>query len=84
MDFNTRHPPTKLHTRKLRWNKRYSRIVLDLAELGAIPRKYNLTAVFSGIMHRDYEEIAKGKVHEKYTNPYMTSAQACIATVLKF
>ncbi len=73
-----------LHVRKLRWKQHYKRIASDLKGLGRIPRKFNLIPVLSGIRHRDYEEIMKGRVREKYTNPYMTCAQACISTVLKF
>jgi hypothetical protein len=71
-----------LHLSKLRWNRRYDKIKSDLAWLGPIPHRYNLSAVRVGMWHQDFEDFFKGKVRERFTNPYMACAQICIATVL--
>jgi hypothetical protein len=68
--------------RKLRWNQHPDRIAPLLAELGSIPYRYNLTPVYCGIWQRDYEELMKGKVREKFTTPYMNCAQLCMAITL--
>jgi hypothetical protein len=71
-----------LHLTKLRWNRRYDRIVKDLAKLGPIPRRYNLIPVFVGMWHQDFEDLFKGKVREAFTDPYMTCVQQCMALAL--
>jgi hypothetical protein len=71
-----------LHLTKLRWNRRYDRIVADLAGLGPIPHRYNLSPFYVGMWHQDFQDLWKGKVREKYANPYLTCAQICMATVL--
>lgn len=71
-----------LHLTKLRWNQRYDRIVADLARLGPIPHRYNLSPVYIGMWHQDFSDLFKGKVREKFTNPYITCAQICTATIL--
>lgn len=71
-----------LHLSKLRWNRRYDKIKADLAWLGPIPHRYNLSPVYIGMWHQDFEDFFKGKVRERFTNPYMTCAQICMATVL--
>lgn len=71
-----------LHLTKLRWKKRYGKIVSDLARFGAIPHHYNLSPVSVGMRHRDFIDLWKGKVRERFANPYMTCAQMCIGTVL--
>jgi hypothetical protein len=71
-----------LHLTKLRWGKRYDKIVSDLAWLGPIPHHYNLSPVYIGMWHHDFDDFFKGKVRERFTNPYMTCAQICMATVL--
>jgi hypothetical protein len=76
-------PRKNLHMRKLRWNQYPDSISRALSDLGPIPHKYNLQPVYSGMWWRDYEEIMKGKVREKFTTPYMTCAQACMSTVLR-
>jgi len=76
-------PRKNLHLTKLRWNRRYGKIVADLAKLGPIPHQYNLTPVRVGMWHKDFEDLWKGKVREKYANPYITCAQICMATTLQ-
>jgi len=71
-----------LHLSKLRWKRRYSKIVDDLARLGPIPHRYNLSPVYIGMWHQDFIDFFKGKVRERFTNPYMTCAQICMATIL--
>jgi hypothetical protein len=71
-----------LHLTKLRWNRRYDKIASDLARLGPIPHHYNLSPVYIGMWHQDYQDFFEGKVRERFTNPYMTCAQVCMATVL--
>jgi hypothetical protein len=73
-----------LHLTKLRWGRRYDKIVKDLAQLGPIPRRYNLTPVFVGMWHKDFEELFKGKVREAFTDPYMTCVQQCMAVALHY
>jgi hypothetical protein len=75
-------PRPNLHMRKLRWNQHPKRIKELLARLGPIPYRYNLTPVYCGIRQRDYEELMKGKLREKFTTPYMTCAQTCMAITL--
>lgn len=75
-------PRPLLHMRKLRWKQHPERIAPLLARLGPIPYRYNLTPVYCGMWQKDYEEIMKGKVREKFTTPYMTCAQSCMAIVL--
>jgi len=75
-------PP--LHLRTLRWNGRhYASIEKNLAKLGPIPHKYNLTPVAISMYHSDYQAFMKGKVREEMANPYMLCAQACIKTTLE-
>jgi hypothetical protein len=66
-------------------------LLLDLSEtkhngrhlqLGAIPHKYNLTPVSVGMRHSDFNALMKGKVRERFANPYFTCAQIAMATVL--
>ena len=74
-----------LHMTKLRgWNKqkRRERIVSDLAKLGPLPHRYNLTPVAVRMFHQDHEEHVKGKVSGDFTEPYVLCANTCIATVL--
>jgi len=70
-----------LHMTQLRWNRRYDKIVSDLARLGPIPNRYNLTAVRIGIWHQDYDDLLRGKVNERFCNPYIICAQCCIGAV---
>ena len=74
-----------LHMTKLRgWSnqKKRDRIVSDLAKLGPIPHKYNLTPVAVRMFHRDHEQYIKDKVSREFTEPYLLCAQTCISTVL--
>lgn len=75
-------PRENLHLKKLRWNQHPERIAPLLATTGPIPAKYNLTPVAVGVRWRDYNSIAKGKIREKFTNPYMICAYCAMATVL--
>lgn len=75
-------PRPLLHMRKLRWNQHPDRIAPLLARLGPIPYRYNLIPVYCGMWQKDYEEIMKGKVREKFTTPYITCAQSCMAIAL--
>jgi hypothetical protein len=78
------NPRENLHLTKLRWNRRYDKIVNDLALLGPIPRRYNLTPVFVGMWHKDFEDFFKGRVRESFTNPYMTCVQQAMAVALHY
>lgn len=75
-------PRHNLHMRKLRWNQHPGRIAPLLAKLGPIPYRYNLTPVYCGMWQKDYAEIMEGKVRAKFTTPYMTCAQTCMAITL--
>jgi len=72
-----------LHMTDLRWNTRYDKIVTDLALLGAIPHRYNLSPVRVGLWHKDVEELLKGKINENFTSPYVMCAVTCISAVLQ-
>jgi hypothetical protein len=76
------HHRKNLHMTKLRWNRRYNKIVGDLARLGPIPNHYNLTPVRIGIWHQDFEDLLKGKVNETFANPYLICALCCIGAVV--
>jgi hypothetical protein len=75
-------PRPNLHMRTLRWKQHPERIGPLLARLGPIPYRYNLKPVYCGMWQRDYDEIVKGKLRERFTNPYMTCAQSCMAVAL--
>jgi hypothetical protein len=75
-------PRNNLHMTELRWNQHPERIAPLLAKTGPIPGKYNLTPVAIGLKWQDYNAIAKGKIREKFTNPYMMCAHCAMATVL--
>jgi len=77
------HHRKNLHMTKLRWNRRYENIVKDLARLGPIPHKYNLSLVRVGVWHKDVEDLIKGKINESFTNPYVMCATTCISVVLQ-
>jgi hypothetical protein len=77
------HHRKNLHLTKLRWNRRYDKIVADLARLGPIPHRYNLAPVRVGLWHRDVDELIKGKVNETFANPYMLCAVTAIGVVLE-
>jgi hypothetical protein len=76
------HHRKNLHMTKLRWNRRYDKIVSDLARLGPIPHRYNLAPVRIGIWHRDFNELMKGKISETFANPYIICAVASVAVVM--
>lgn len=76
-------PRLNLHMRKLRWKQHPDRVAPLLARLGPIPYRYNLTPVYCGMRQRDYEQLMKGKLREKFTTPYMNCAQTCMALVLE-
>ncbi len=75
-------PRTNLHMKQLRWKQHPERIAPMLAKTGPLPGKYNLTPVAVGIKWHDYNTIARGKIREKFTNPYMICAYCAMATVL--
>jgi hypothetical protein len=75
-------PRKNLHLTKLRWNQHPERIAPLLARTGPIPGKFNLTAVAVGLKWHDYNTIVKGKIREKFTNPYMLCAHCAMAVVL--
>lgn len=75
-------PRQNLHMNDLPWGRRPDRVRKQLAEYGPIPYRYNLSPVYCGMWHRDYEQFMKGKVREKFTTPWMNCAQTCMAIVL--
>jgi hypothetical protein len=77
------HHRRNLHMTKLRWNRRYEVIASDLARLGKIPHRYNLSPVRVGLWHRDVIDLVKGKINETYANPYVICALTCIGVVLQ-
>lgn len=77
------HHRKNLHMTKLRWNRRYDKIVTDLALLGPIPHRYNLSPVRVGVWHRDVEELLKGRVNPMFATPYVMCAVASISVVLE-
>ena len=66
----------------LRWNQQPKRVANLLEKLGPIPERHNLKPVSVGMWRRDYEATMKGKIREKFANPYMLCAQSCMSTVL--
>jgi hypothetical protein len=75
-------PRENLHLRKLRWNQHPGRIAPVLATAGPIPAKYNLVPVAVGVKWQDYNAIVKGKLRERFTNPYVLCAYCAMAVVL--
>jgi hypothetical protein len=75
-------PRRNLHLRKLRWNQHPERIAPVLARTGPIPGKYNLTPIGVGVRWEDFNFIVKGRIREKFTNPYMMCAYCAMSAVL--
>jgi hypothetical protein len=75
-------PRLNLHMRKLRWNQHRERIEPLLARLGPIPAKYNLIPIAVGVRWSDWNAVVKGKIREKFTNPYVMCAHCCMGTIL--
>lgn len=75
-------PRLNLHMTKLRWNQHPERIAPMLARVGPIPGKFNLTPVGVGVKWSDWNKIVKGKIREKFTNPYVLCSHACMGIIL--
>jgi hypothetical protein len=71
-----------LHMKDLRWWRDRDRDLL--AGLGALPDKHGLKRVASLIRNEDYDEIVKGKIRDRYSNPYMLAVQMCVAQMLNY
>jgi hypothetical protein len=71
-----------LHMKDLRWWRDSDRDLL--AGLGALPDKHRLKRVASLVRNEDYGKIVKGKIRDRYANPYMLAVQMCAAQILNY
>ncbi|HKW61295.1 MAG TPA: DUF3800 domain-containing protein [Candidatus Acidoferrum sp.] len=69
-----------LHMKDLRWKDGDRDL---LARLGILPEKHGLKQVASVVRNEDYSKIVKGKIRDRYANPYMLAAQMCLAQILR-
>src|SRR6266850_204221 len=70
-----------LHMKALRWKERDRDLI---ARLGLLPGKHGLTRVASVVRNEDYNKIVKGKIRDRYANPYMLAVQMCVAQILNY
>lgn len=71
---------TSLHMKNLRWKENDRKL---LGRLGALPDKHGLYRVGAVVRNDDYNAIVKGKIRDRYANPYMLAVQMCVAQLLK-
>jgi hypothetical protein len=70
-----------LHMNDLRWKDRDHDL---LARLGELPDRHGLKRIASLVRNEDYSRIAKGKIRDRYANPYMLAVQICVAQILNY
>jgi hypothetical protein len=70
-----------LHMKDLRWKDSDRGL---LVRLGALPDKHRLKRIASLVKNEDYHKIVKGKIRDRYANPYMLAVQMCVAQILKY
>jgi hypothetical protein len=71
----------QLHMKDLRWKDRDRDL---LARLGVLADKHGLNRVASTVRNEDYAKIVKGKIRDRYANPYMLAVQMCVAQILNY
>ena len=70
-----------LHMNDLRWMPKDR----DLLErLGVLADKHGLKRVASLVRNGDYTKVVKGKIRDRYANPYMLAVQMCVAQILNY
>jgi hypothetical protein len=74
-------PRKNLHMKELPWSRHPERIPPLLEKLGPIPHKYNLRPVQVSVVWSDFISVVKGKVSQKFINPYMLCAVCCMSVV---
>jgi hypothetical protein len=75
-------PRKNLHMRNLRW-KNVGRVGPLLERLGPIPFRHHLQPIYAGVWWSDYDAVAKDRVRESITNPWILAAEACMIYALK-
>lgn len=71
----------QLHMKDLRWRDSDRDL---LARLGVLADKHGLKRVASLVRNEDYLKIVKGKIRDRYANPYMLAVQMCVAQILNY
>ena len=74
------HPKQKLHMTDLRWTDADRKM---LGKIGILPDQHGLRRIISTFPNDAYKKFIKGKIRDKYANPYMMGVQLCVAQLLR-